>query len=63
MNKKIYISLLGDINDPLAWSGTGYYCLQHFKEIGIDIVGISLNPSSFKYKYTRIKWNLFQYHR
>ena len=32
MNRKIYLSLLGDINNPLEWSGTGYYCLENFKK-------------------------------
>ena len=60
MNKKIYISLLGDINNPLEWSGTGYYCLENFKKIDKNIQGITLKTDSFKYKLKRIYWNLYQ---
>ena len=60
MNRKIYLSLLGDINNPLEWSGTGYYCLENLKKISNNIQGISLKTDSLKYKLQRINWNLYQ---
>lgn len=59
LNKKIYLSILGDINDPQQWSGTGYYCLQSFRQLGIDAEGIKLKTNSSNHKLLRFFWNFY----
>tara|TARA_S200000501_G_scaffold375410_1_gene427334 strand:+ start:754 stop:1923 length:1170 start_codon:yes stop_codon:yes gene_type:complete len=60
-NKKIYLSILGNIKDPNAWSGTGYYCLESFKQMDIDVEGIRLKTNSLNHKLKRYCWNFYSF--
>ena len=58
IQKKIYLSIYGDINDHNAWSGTGFYALMHFQNISKNVFGISLNTKKMPFKFSRFYWNI-----
>lgn len=52
------LAVIGDANDPAAWSGIPYHFLNAAKARGLIQRGLDLQPKGVSWRSTRLLWNL-----
>lgn len=53
-----YLAAIGDVNDPITWSGIPYYFLQSAKVDGLIDRGLPLSADGWRWQLRRYAWNL-----
>lgn len=58
MKRQAYLAVVGDANDPVAYSGTPYYFLQAARSAGLLDAGLRLPADGWRWASRRYAWNL-----
>ena len=58
MASHTFLAAVGDVNDPITWSGIPYHFLQAAKADGLIDEGLPLNASGPEWTRRRVLWNL-----
>jgi glycosyltransferase involved in cell wall biosynthesis len=58
MPSRTFLAAVGDVNDPITWSGIPYHFLQAARADGLIDEGLPLNASGPDWTRRRVLWNL-----
>ncbi|HEX8847117.1 MAG TPA: glycosyltransferase family 4 protein [Pyrinomonadaceae bacterium] len=58
MKPRAFLAAVGDVNDPVTWSGIPYHFLQSARIAGLLDEGLPLSTGDFGWKALRLGWNL-----
>lgn len=58
---RVYLAAVGDVNDPITWSGIPYHFLQTAKAEGLIHLGLALCADGPAWNRRRILWNLSRF--
>jgi glycosyltransferase involved in cell wall biosynthesis len=56
-----FLAAVGDVNDPITWSGTPYYFLQSARVKGLLQEGLPLSAEGVEWQRRRVLWNGWRY--
>jgi glycosyltransferase involved in cell wall biosynthesis len=54
---RAFLAAVGDVNDPITWSGTPYYFLQSARPAGLLDEGLPLSVQGKAWQARRLLWN------
>jgi glycosyltransferase involved in cell wall biosynthesis len=57
---RVYLAAVGDVHDPITWSGTPYHFLQVAKTDGLINEGLALRADGPEWKRQRLLWNAWR---
>ena len=58
--RTVFLAAVGDVNNPVTWSGTPYHLLQAGRRANLIHEGLDLSVDSWHWKLRRAGWNAAQ---